>query len=108
MASRNISHRQSSTSSSTFVNLIKQCDFREKEKRYLDKIKSLKIENKKMVTLLKDSERLFYTKLQDAKRETKNLNSIIKQLWPLIKHKVKDPQVLLKMMNGPDEQQLSA
>lgn len=32
----------------------------EKEKRYVDKIKQLKAENKKLVQLLKDSEKLFY------------------------------------------------
>lgn len=35
----------------------------EKEKRYIDKIKQLKAENKKLVQLLKDSEKLFYQKL---------------------------------------------
>lgn len=33
---------------------------KEKEKRYSDKIKSLKAENNKLVNLLRDSERLFY------------------------------------------------
>lgn len=36
---------------------------REKEKQYLDKIKTLKIENKKLVGLIRDSEKLFYQKL---------------------------------------------
>ena len=36
---------------------------KEKEKRYSEKVKHLKSENKKLVTLLRDSERLFYQKL---------------------------------------------
>lgn len=35
-------------------------NIKEKEKRQTDKIKALKAENKKLVTLLKDTERLFY------------------------------------------------
>jgi hypothetical protein len=34
--------------------------FKDKERKYLDKIKTLKSENKKLVSLLRDSERLFY------------------------------------------------
>ena len=41
--------------------------YMEKEKRYVDKIKQLKAENKKLVQLLKDSEKLFYQKLQESK-----------------------------------------
>jgi len=37
--------------------------YREKEKRYVEKIKGLKQENKKLMNLLRDSERLFYQKL---------------------------------------------
>jgi hypothetical protein len=33
---------------------------REKEKKYAEKVKSLKSENKKLVSLLRDTERLFY------------------------------------------------
>lgn len=35
----------------------------EKERRYIEKIKQLKAENKKLVQLLKDSEKLFYQKI---------------------------------------------
>jgi len=35
----------------------------DKERRYLEKIKQLKLENKKLVQLLKDSEKLFYQKI---------------------------------------------
>jgi hypothetical protein len=38
-------------------------NLKEKERRYVDKIKALKGENKKLVNLLRDSERLFYQKL---------------------------------------------
>jgi hypothetical protein len=37
--------------------------FKDKEKRYCEKIKVLKNENKKLVNLLRDSEKLFYQKL---------------------------------------------
>jgi hypothetical protein len=45
-------------------------NLKEKEKRYVDKIKTLKSENKKLVNLLRDSERLFYQKLQETKKES--------------------------------------
>jgi hypothetical protein len=48
--------------------------FKEKERRYVDKIKTLKSENKKLVSLLRDSERLFYQKLQETKKESQNLS----------------------------------
>jgi hypothetical protein len=35
----------------------------EKEKKYIEKIKQLKTENKKLVQLLKDSEKLFNSKI---------------------------------------------
>jgi len=71
-----------------------------KERAYLEKIKMLKAENKKLVALLRDSEKLFYQKLKETKKESENLSSLFKQLWPLIKHKVKDPNGLLKTVNG--------
>lgn len=45
-------------------------NFKDKEKKYLDKIKSLKLENKKLHNLLEDSEKLFYGKLQETKKES--------------------------------------
>jgi hypothetical protein len=39
----------------------------EKEKKYIEKIKQLKTENKKLVQLLKDSEKLFNSKIQESK-----------------------------------------
>lgn len=74
--------------------------FKDKERKYVDKIKTLKSENKKLVSLLRDSERLFYQKLQETKKESQNLSQLFKQLWPLIKSKVKDPSLLLKTVNG--------
>jgi hypothetical protein len=53
-------------------------NLKEKEKRYVDKIKVLKGENKKLVNLLRDSERLFYQKLQETKKESQNLSSLFK------------------------------
>lgn len=60
----------------------------------------LKQENKKLISLLRDSEKLFYQKLKETKKESENLSALFKQLWPLIKHKVKDPHGLLKTVNG--------
>ena len=71
-----------------------------KERAYLEKIKVLKAENKKLISLLRDSEKLFYQKLKETKKESENLSALFKQLWPLIKHKVKDPNGLLKTVNG--------
>ena len=62
-----------------------------KERSYIEKIKLLKSENKKLIALLRDSEKLFYQKLKETKKESENLSSLFKQLWPLIKNKVKDP-----------------
>lgn len=62
-----------------------------KERSYIDKIKMLKSENKKLIALLRDSEKLFYQKLKETKKESENLSALFKQLWPLIKNKVKDP-----------------
>lgn len=57
--SRNSNNNKSSSVS--YNNMLKTGDsFKDKDKRYSDKIKSLKSENKKLVQLLKDSERLFY------------------------------------------------
>ena len=71
----------------------------EKEKRYLDKMKQLKAENKKLVQLLKDSEKLFYQKLHESKQQSGSLSLLIKQLWPIIKTKVKDPVLLMNTIN---------
>lgn len=71
-----------------------------KERAYQEKIKLLKAENKKLISLLRDSEKLFYQKLKETKKESENLSALFKQLWPLIKHKVKDPNGLLKTVNG--------
>ena len=74
--SRNQSHRSSTTS---VLNLLKQGEnMKDKEKRYSDKVKQLKSENKKLVTLLRDSERLFYQKLQETKKESQNLSMLFK------------------------------
>ena len=75
-------------------------NYKDKEKRYIEKIKNMKSENKKLLGLLRDSERLFYQKLQETKKESQNLSTLFKQLWPLIKTKVKDPTILLKTVNG--------
>ena len=100
--SRNTSHR---VSTSNIVSMIKGSsasvtEFKEKERRYVDKIKTLKAENKKLISLLKDSEKLFEQKLKETKQQSHNLATIFKQVWPLIKHKVKDPTTLLKNISG--------
>jgi hypothetical protein len=41
-------------------------------------MKSLKLENKKLLQLLKDSERLFYLKLQDTKKEALAMQDLFK------------------------------
>jgi len=53
-------------------------NFKEKERRYVEKLKGLKSENKKLMTLLRDSERLFYQKLQETKKESQNLSHLFK------------------------------
>lgn len=71
----------------------------DKERRYIEKVKQLKTENKKLVQLLKDSEKLFYAKIQEAKQQSSSLSLLIKQLWPIIKTKVKDPVLLMNTVN---------
>ena len=50
----------------------------ENPKKMAEKVKLLKAENKKLVTLLKDSERLFFQKLQETKKESQNLSQLFK------------------------------
>lgn len=45
----------------------------EKERRYIEKIKQQKTENKKLIQLLKDSETLLYQKIQEAKHQSSSL-----------------------------------
>lgn len=52
--------------------------FKDKERKYIEKIKVLKSENKKLTSLMKESERLFYQKLQETKKETTNLSNLFK------------------------------
>lgn len=49
-----------------------------RERGYLDKIKLLKSENKKLIALLRDSEKLFYQKLKETKKESENLSALFK------------------------------
>lgn len=77
-----------------------ESDTTQRERAYIEKIKLLKSENKKLIALLRDSEKLFYQKLKETKKESENLSALFKQLWPLIKNKVKDPNGLLKTVNG--------
>lgn len=49
-----------------------------KERAYLEKIKVLKAENKKLINLLRDSEKLFYQKLKETKKESENLSALFK------------------------------
>ena len=71
----------------------------DKEKKYVDKVKQLKSENKKLVQLLKDSEKLFYQKIQESKQQSSSLSLLIKQLWPVIRTRVKDPLLLMNTVN---------
>lgn len=66
----------------------------------MEKLKTLKQENKNLYKLLKDSEKVFYQKLTEAKKESLNLTTLFKQLWPLIKSKVKDPSILIKTISS--------
>lgn len=74
-------------------------DSRDKS-QLLEKVKTLKQENKNLYKLLKDSEKVFYQKLSEAKKESQNLTNLFKQLWPLIKSKVKDPSLLIKTITS--------
>jgi len=65
--SRNTSQRVSTTN---IVSMIKGSsvsvnEFKERERKYVDKIKTLKTENKKLITLLKDSEKLYEAKIKE-------------------------------------------
>lgn len=44
-------------------------DFKDKERKYVEKIKALKAENKELRTVMKDYERVFNQKLQESKKE---------------------------------------
>ena len=49
-----------------------------KERAYIEKIKMLKVEKKKLISLLRDSEKLFYQKLKETKKESENLSALFK------------------------------
>jgi len=49
-----------------------------RERQYVEKIKMLKQENKKLISLLRDSEKLFYQKLKETKKESENLSALFK------------------------------
>lgn len=97
--SRNVSHRNSGSTS--FMSMIKttNTDWKDKERRYNDKIKALKSDKRNLESLCKDSEKMYCAKIQEQKKEIQNMQTLFKQIWPLIKHKVKDPTVLLQQMN---------
>ena len=68
----------------------------------LEKLKSLKLENKKLIGLLRDSERLFYQKLQDTKRESHLLSAILRLTWPLVnKAKLSHNELISKVIDSP-------
>lgn len=46
----------------------------EREKKLTEKVRTLKSENKKLVTLLKESERILSEKLRESKQETERLS----------------------------------
>ena len=46
----------------------------EREKKLAEKVRTLKSENKKLVTLLKESERILSEKLRESKQETERLS----------------------------------
>ena len=56
----------------------------EREKKLTEKVRALKSENKKLVTLLKESERILSEKLRESKQETERLSQLFTQLWPLL------------------------
>ena len=49
-----------------------------RERAYIEKIKVLKAENRKLISLLRDSEKLFYSKLKETKKESENLSALFK------------------------------
>lgn len=88
--SRNVTQRHSSQNSA-FLNLTKATDWREKERKLLEKIKTLKLEKRSLDQLLKDQEKAFSQRFTEQKKEIQNMQNLFKQIWPMIKSKVKDP-----------------
>ena len=73
------SHAQTpSTQSNLNLNSEAQSSKDSKERAYMEKIKMLKAENKKLISLLRDSEKLFYQKLKETKKESENLSALFK------------------------------
>jgi regulator of replication initiation timing len=56
----------------------------ERERNLLEHIKVLKLENKKLMQLLQESETLITEKIGKQKRETDQIMSILAKLWPLL------------------------
>lgn len=74
--SRNVSHRNSSSTS--FVSMLKTADYKEKERRFNDKIKQLKQDKRALEALYKDSEKMHCMKINEQKKEIQNMQSLFK------------------------------
>lgn len=62
-------------------------------------VKVLKNENKKLLSLLKESEKTLTDKLKDARKEMEKMTTIINQLWPFIQTHLKRELGATKIAN---------
>jgi hypothetical protein len=77
----------SKVGSKTFRKVVKEDN--ENEAKLIETVKLLKNENKKLLSLLKESERTLTDKLKDARKEMEKMTTIINQLWPFIQTHLK-------------------
>lgn len=73
--------------SKTFRKVVKEES--EHEAKLVETVQLLKNENKKLLSLLKESEKTLTDKLKDARREMEKMTTIINQLWPFIQTHLK-------------------
>ena len=66
------------------LSTLRASDINERERTLLDKVKTLKQENKKLMLLLKESETMITDKIGKQKKETEQIISVVSKLWPLL------------------------
>ena len=80
----NVSNMSRNLTSSDLQSTVRRSEYTEREKKLMEKLKQFKSENKKLVSLLKESEKILADKLKESKTEQQKLNNLFKVLWPSI------------------------
>jgi hypothetical protein len=89
--SSNSSYQHTSTGKMSTSKTYRQKSGEEtdKEMKLTETVKVLKSENKKLMSLIKESEKTWTDKLKDSRKEMEKMTTIINQLWPFIQSHLK-------------------